>query len=62
VKIDTDEKDRQWELGELVALSQIGEKGRGREEVVVMMRGRDAHGREERQWPWTQHKGGCTTQ
>jgi len=27
-----------WELGELVALSQIGEKGRGREEVVVMMR------------------------
>jgi len=27
------------ELGELVALSQIGEKGRGREEVVVMMRG-----------------------
>jgi len=27
------------ELGELVALSQIGEKGRGREKVVVMMRG-----------------------
>jgi len=27
------------ELGELMALSQIGEKGRGREEVVVMMRG-----------------------
>jgi len=27
------------ELGELVALSQIGEKGRVREEVVVMMRG-----------------------
>jgi len=27
-----------WELRELVALSQIGEKG-GREEVVVMMRG-----------------------
>jgi len=27
------------ELGELVALSQIGEKGSGREEVVVMMRG-----------------------
>ena len=37
------------ELGELVALSQIGEKGRGREEVVVMMRGRDAHGRGEGQ-------------
>ena len=33
------------ELGELVALSQIGEKGRGREEVLAIMRGRDAHGR-----------------
>jgi len=44
VKINTDEKDKTvgvqvQELGELVALSQIGEKGRGREEVVVMMRG-----------------------
>ena len=29
------------ELGELVALSQIGDKGRGRDEVVVMMRGLD---------------------
>ena len=45
------------ELGELVALSQIGEKGRGREEIVVMMRGRDAHGRGEGLWPRTGHKG-----
>jgi len=54
------------ELGELVVeLSQIGEKGRGREEVVVMMRGRDAHGRGEGQRPRTRHKGhkgGCSTQ
>ena len=27
---------QEWELGELVALSRIGEKGRGREEVVMM--------------------------
>jgi len=45
------------QVQELVALSQIGEKGRGREEVVVMMRRRDAHGRGEGQQPPTRHKG-----